>query len=159
LATSNTWQASASFGSNDRRNHGLLDRVSNHGHGRTLFSAPAASPLLAQILTPEMVVDLRAVTSVAMQPQREYVAYTLSVPCGRRIAFLGRRPTPEAPVQVHALPLHGGEAAQLSHAPSGVQRYALSPNGLRLAYTTLDSVDDASWRLGPGRPWTDTSKL
>jgi dipeptidyl aminopeptidase/acylaminoacyl peptidase len=47
-----------------------------------LSIAALTTPLPAQILTSEQVIDLKQVTSVAMHPYGEYVAYTLRVPRG-----------------------------------------------------------------------------
>ncbi|NIM48027.1 MAG: prolyl oligopeptidase family serine peptidase [Gemmatimonadales bacterium] len=143
--------------------------------------ATPVSSAAAQQLTSEMVVDLKQVTSVAMQPQGEYVAYTLRVPRGAdedpggtyseiwvvstrggapkqftskpvsafapawlpdgsMITFLSRRRDRDANTQVYGIPLDGGEARQLSHAPRGVSSYAVSPDGSVLAYTMGDEV-------------------
>ena len=51
-------------------------------------------------------------------------------PDGRYLAFLRRRDN--QPRQVWLMPVHGGEAWQLTHVPGGVAEFAWSPDGQRL---------------------------
>jgi dipeptidyl aminopeptidase/acylaminoacyl peptidase len=53
-------------------------------------------------------------------------------PDGRYLAFL-RRQDGQAR-QIWLIPLHGGEAYQLTHAPGGVVEFAWSPSGQRLVF-------------------------
>jgi Tol biopolymer transport system component len=53
-------------------------------------------------------------------------------PDGRHLAFLRRDDKQRR--QVWLLPIHGGEARQLTHAPGGVAEYAWSPDGERLVF-------------------------
>src|SRR5262245_23613692 len=53
-------------------------------------------------------------------------------PDGRYLAFL-RRPDTQ-PRQVWLMPMHGGEARQLTHAPGGVAEFAWSADGKRLVF-------------------------
>ena len=139
------------------------------------------SAVNTQMLTPEMVVDMKTVTSVSIQPQGEYVAYTLRgqralgadenprgadsdlwvvsssggrareyvglphpvssidwTPDGSTITFISLGGRASQRRRVYAIPLDGGEATQLSHAPRSISRYALSPDGRYLAYSMLD---------------------
>ena len=95
-------------------------------------------------------------------------------PDGRTIAFLSDRrlqveEEPDAPsdpkeredgVQVHLLPLDGGEARRLTDLPRGVDSFAWSPDGTRLLVTTSSRAatrkDDRRARgLGGKRQPTD----
>ena len=53
-------------------------------------------------------------------------------PDGRYLAFLRRHDN--QPRQVWLMPVHGGEARQLTHAPGGVAEFAWSPDGQRLVF-------------------------
>jgi dipeptidyl aminopeptidase/acylaminoacyl peptidase len=55
-------------------------------------------------------------------------------PDGRHLAFLRRDDKQRR--QVWLLPMYGGEARQLTHAPGGVAEYAWSPDGERLVFAT-----------------------
>jgi dipeptidyl aminopeptidase/acylaminoacyl peptidase len=55
-------------------------------------------------------------------------------PDGRYLAFLRRHDN--QPRQVWRMPVHGGEARQLTHAPAGVAEFAWSPDGQRLVFAT-----------------------
>ena len=55
-------------------------------------------------------------------------------PDGRYLAFLRRGDN--QPRQVWLMPVHGGEAWQLTHAPGGVAEFAWSSDGQRLVFTT-----------------------
>ncbi len=56
-------------------------------------------------------------------------------PIGDRLCFISivdKKP------QVFLLPIHGGEAVQLTRTPAGVQHYAWSPDGKQIAYVASD---------------------
>ncbi|MCU0484421.1 MAG: hypothetical protein MUC54_09205, partial [Chloroflexi bacterium] len=74
-------------------------------------------------------------------------------PDGRSLAFLSDRrlaveDDPDAPkaredgVQVHLLPLDGGEARRLSDLPRGVESFAWSPDGGRLVVASASRAAD-----------------
>jgi dipeptidyl aminopeptidase/acylaminoacyl peptidase len=78
-------------------------------------------------------------------------------PDGRTIAFLsdrrsaieeppeGVKPTErEDAIQVHLLPIDGGEARRLTDLPRGVDGFAWSPDGRRLVVTTSSHAADAA---------------
>ena len=53
-------------------------------------------------------------------------------PDGRHLAFLRRDDKPQR--QIWLIPMHGGEARQLTHEPGGVVEFAWSPDGQRLVF-------------------------
>jgi len=61
-------------------------------------------------------------------------------PDGRWIGFLADRGDKQ---QVHAIPLAGGEAVQLSDAANGVGSFAWSPDGGRIAYVAQEPESEA----------------
>lgn len=71
---------------------------------------------------------------------------------GTRLAFLAKAPavkpapgglkTSPAP-QVFVLPMDGGDARQITHAPRGVAGFAWSPHDARIAYITEDAPANA----------------
>ena len=79
--------------------------------------------LQAQKLTPEMVVDLKWVTGVAMQPQGKYVAYSLRVP----------RSPDEKPggaySEIWVVPVSGGKARPYTRKPLSSFAPAWTPDG------------------------------
>ncbi|MGH7568541.1 MAG: TolB family protein, partial [Gemmatimonadales bacterium] len=58
-------------------------------------------------------------------------------PTGDRLAFLAQR-------QVFVLPIAGGEARQITRAPSGVLRFAWRPDGAEIAIATPDEPEPRS---------------
>ncbi|MEZ6196584.1 MAG: alpha/beta fold hydrolase [Planctomycetota bacterium] len=67
------------------------------------------------------------------------VAYT---PDGRHLVYVARRGG-EAAAQVWALPLAGGESRPLFRCDRSVSAFAVSPDGKRVAYTSLDPMPPA----------------
>jgi Tol biopolymer transport system component len=63
-------------------------------------------------------------------------------PDGEHSTFLSRRTSYDKNTQVYAIPLAGGEAVQLSHAPRSISSYALSPDGKMLAFRMRDQEPD-----------------
>ena len=59
-------------------------------------------------------------------------------PDGRSLAFLADRGGDDATTQVWLLPAGGGEARKLTDFPAGVEDYAWSPDGTRLAIIARD---------------------
>ncbi len=64
-------------------------------------------------------------------------------PDGRFLAFLADRGEDEAQVQVWAMPADGGEAHALTGFPGGVEDFAWSPDGTRLAVVAHDPARPA----------------
>jgi len=59
-------------------------------------------------------------------------------PDGSALAFLADRGGDDATTQVWLMPAHGGEARKLTDFPAGVEDYAWSPDGTRLAIIARD---------------------
>ena len=63
-------------------------------------------------------------------------------PDSKRLVFVSKRGDDEdAKSQLWAMPLDGGEASAVTKAPDGVMAYKLSPDGTKLAFTTLAPKD------------------
>ncbi len=88
--------------------------------------APAA--LLAQGITAEQVAELRQVSAVAISPDGEWVAYTLSQP--RALDDPPGRPFAE----VYVVPAAGGEPRAVIEGPNSASGPAWSPDGERLGF-------------------------
>jgi len=99
----------------------------------TLITAFSSVQVYAQGLTAEDVVKLESVGSVAMSPNGEYVAYTLSVPrtdnddVGRNFS------------ELYIIQAAGGEAVNVIEKPNGAGSPAWGPDG-RLYFTS--SISD-----------------
>ncbi len=87
-----------------------------------------AQPARAQQLTPEMVVDLKIVTAVAMQPQGEYVAYSLRVPRGADEKPGG------AYSEIWVVPARGGDARPFTHKPVSAYAPGWTPDGHMITF-------------------------
>ena len=98
-----------------------------------LVLAPTA--LVAQAITPEQVVSIEQVGAVAMRPDGQLIAYTLTVPRTADEAF--GRPYSE----LWIVPAAGGDATPVVEAPQSANSPRWSPDGSMLAFGA---------RLGPG---------
>ncbi len=94
--------------------------------GFLLATLPAA--LVAQGLTPEQVVRLESVTSVAMSPDGEQVAYTLQKPRGETDSY------GPAYVELWVVPAHGGNPRPIVRGPNRVSQPGWSPDGSTLSF-------------------------
>ncbi len=90
-----------------------------------MFSAAA---LLAQQLTPQMMVDMRNVRQVAMQPQGDYIAYIVSAPRGEDETPGG------AYSELWVVPRQGGQPRAYVTKPTSVRSLAWTPDGRRITY-------------------------
>lgn len=64
-------------------------------------------------------------------------------PAGATLAFLASvADGANAEEQLFSMPMGGGDATQLTHAPNGVQQFAWSPDGKKIAYVTQDDAPD-----------------
>ncbi len=81
------------------------------------------SEVNAQILTPEMVVDLKTVTSVSIQPQGEHVAYTLRM---QRARGAGDNPS-VASSELWVVSSNGGQAREYVGIPHSVSSIDWTP--------------------------------
>ncbi len=91
-----------------------------------LAAIPVATS--AQDLTPEIVVDLRVVTGVSMQPQGDYVAYTLRVPRGPEEDPGGTF------TELWVVPTGGGEPRQFTAKPVSISSPGWLPDGSMITF-------------------------
>ncbi len=84
--------------------------------------------LAAQGLTPEQVVNLESVTSVAMSPDGEQVAFTLQKPRGENDAY------GPSYVELWVIPAGGGNARPIVRGPNRVSQPIWSPDGATLSF-------------------------
>lgn len=90
----------------------------------------APTIVAAQGITPEQVVAIERVTSVAMSPDGSRIAYTLSKPRPLDDEDFGR-----ARSELWLIPAAGGEATAIVRAPGSGRSPQWSPNGQMLAFT------------------------
>ncbi|MGH7547562.1 MAG: S9 family peptidase [Gemmatimonadales bacterium] len=82
-------------------------------------------------------------------------------PDGRFLSFLAERKSGDAAQdsepksQVWVLDRRGGEARALTHVPQGVEDYAWSPDGSKLALIVKDTAE-TKWKAKSPRPWVIT---
>ena len=94
-----------------------------------LFTALSSVQIYAQGLTAEDVVKIESVGSVAMSPNGEHVAYTLSVP-RTEDDDIGRNFS-----ELYIIPADGGEAVKVIEKPNGAGSPNWGPDG-RLYFTS-----------------------
>ena len=92
-----------------------------------LITAPAAA--LAQAITQEQIVSIQQVGAVAMSPDGQLIAYTLTVPRTADEAF--GRPYSE----LWIVPAAGGDATPVVEAPQSAGSPRWSPDGSMLAFS------------------------
>ena len=97
-------------------------------HSLLFFFCLSLATLSAQKLTPEMVVDLKTVTSVAIQPQGEYVAFTLRVP---RADDEGRG---GGYSELWLISTKGGTPKQFTSKPVSASSPAWTPDGKTITF-------------------------
>ncbi|KPK57060.1 MAG: hypothetical protein AMS21_11960, partial [Gemmatimonas sp. SG8_38_2] len=89
----------------------------------------ASGTLRAQAITPEQVVSIQSVGAVAMSPDGQLIAYTLTVPRTADEAF--GRPYSE----LWIVPAAGGDPTPVVEAPQSAGSPRWSPDGRMLAFT------------------------
>jgi dipeptidyl aminopeptidase/acylaminoacyl peptidase len=95
----------------------------------TLLAFAAPSALLAQAITPEQIVTIEQVGSVALSPDGQLVAFTLSKPRGADEEF-GRSRS-----ELWIVPAAGGTPRAIVTAPQSAGAPEWSPDGATLAFT------------------------
>ncbi len=105
----------------------MFDRASLLLASATL-AFTTTSPAAAQQLTPEMVVDLKRVTAVTMQPDGDYVAYALSVPRGADEEPGGSYS------EIWTVSTHAGAPQRLTSAPVSARSPAWSPDETMITF-------------------------
>jgi dipeptidyl aminopeptidase/acylaminoacyl peptidase len=105
---------------------------------------------------PDQQIDLIAVASGTLRPLTRYrkgVHTPRWSPHGHRLAFIASAPAapgsksgsaakPHA--QVFVMPMDGGDALQVTHAPRGILSFAWSPGGGRIAYIAKNEPPNAA---------------
>ena len=85
----------------------------------------------AQILTPEMVVDMKTVTSVSIQPQGDYIAYIL------RMQRSAQEEPGGAYSELWIVAANGGDARPFVSKPNSVSSISWTPNGKAITFISL----------------------
>jgi dipeptidyl aminopeptidase/acylaminoacyl peptidase len=83
-----------------------------------------------------MLLDVRTRAVRALTYDRKGIASPQWSPNGATLMFLANDGDDNA--QVYAMPMSGGDAQQITHAKDGVDAYALSPDGARVAFELPD---------------------
>ncbi len=94
-----------------------------------LLLALVPALLVAQGMTPQHVVDLESVTSVAISPDGQHIAYTLRKPRGED------DPYGSAYSELWIVPAGGGEPQAIIRSPNSASSPAWSPDGRMLTFT------------------------
>ena len=88
-------------------------------------------PVNAQILTPKMVVDMKTVASVSIQPQGDYIAYTLRMQRGAHEKPGGARS------ELWVVASSGGDARAYVSRPHSVSSIGWTPDGKTITFISL----------------------
>ena len=96
-----------------------------------------------------VLVDVVAGTQRVLTHERRRVSQPRWSPSDRQLAFLDLAGTgKDAQVQVFVMRPNGGDAQQVTSAPSGVRQFAWRPDGREIAFQTVDEPERKS---GPER--------
>jgi dipeptidyl aminopeptidase/acylaminoacyl peptidase len=87
-----------------------------------------------------VLVNLATRTQQTLLSNLEELSDPAFSPDGTRLAYLAKEGTgKDAHTQVFVMPLDGGAAQAVTHAPEGVEQFAWRPDGRALAYAAADS--------------------
>jgi dipeptidyl aminopeptidase/acylaminoacyl peptidase len=106
-----------------------------------LMAVGAMNTSQAQILTPEIVVEMKSVTSFAIQPQGDYVAYTLRM----------QRGPDEKPggsySEIWVVSTKTGEAKQYTSQPNSASSPAWTPDGSKITFLSKKQSFDENTQV------------
>jgi dipeptidyl aminopeptidase/acylaminoacyl peptidase len=106
-------------------------------------------------------VDVETGESRRLTPRDGNASSPVFTPDGSAVIFVSSRGAEGAPMQIHRLPLDGGEAEPITTLPQGVTMFSLSPDGKHIAFVAFEAppqprgpndhvrIDRYSYRFDP----------
>jgi dipeptidyl aminopeptidase/acylaminoacyl peptidase len=89
------------------------------------------------------IVDVATGSVRVLTRERKGVSHPRFSPGGDRLAFLAASgKEKEERLQIHVLPMNGGDADRITDAPDGVQHFTWKPDGTAIAYAAPDEPKD-----------------